>query len=243
MRVGVYVDAFNLYYGASRVMSGASEPWKWLDVRALAGRFARWEGAVIKRVVYCTAEVNDPEDIEQQERQANYLAALEAHGSADVIERGRFSSWAKEFPMTLFPVGNKAPIPFYDEHPRMNLPADLPVRHDSNGRVLATVRYREEKGSDVNVGSHLLIDVLKGDVDAAIVISNDSDLALPVAEARLHVPTGLLNPSTNPVPFPLKGMANDGVGSHWWRKITRSDLVASQLPDPVGAFARPLSWS
>ena len=46
--------------------------------------------------------------------------------------------------------------------------------------MLATVRKREEKGSDVNVATHLLVDVLTGAIDAAIVISNDSDLALPI---------------------------------------------------------------
>jgi hypothetical protein len=44
------------------------------------------------------------------------------------------------------------------------------------------VRYLrlEEKGSDVNVASHLLLDVLSGTIDAAVVVSNDSDLAFPI---------------------------------------------------------------
>jgi hypothetical protein len=43
---------------------------------------------------------------------------------------------------------------------------------------------REEKGSDVNVASHLLVDVLTDRIDAAVVISNDSDLRFPVQFAR-----------------------------------------------------------
>jgi len=35
----------------------------------------------------------------------------------------------------------------------------------------------EEKGSDVNIGSYLLLDAFKNDSDTAVVISNDSDLA------------------------------------------------------------------
>ena len=42
--------------------------------------------------------------------------------------------------------------------------------------LMATVRMREEKGSDVNVATHLLADVFTGEVEAAMVISNDSDL-------------------------------------------------------------------
>lgn len=49
---------------------------------------------------------------------------------------------------------------------------------------------REEKGSDVNLAAHLLIDVLGGEVDGALVMSNDSDLRFPVEQARQHVPVG-----------------------------------------------------
>src|SRR6202042_1946238 len=47
---------------------------------------------------------------------------------------------------------------------------------------------REEKGSDVNVAAHLLVDVLTHAVDAAIIISNDSDLQFPVSYARGRIP-------------------------------------------------------
>ena len=52
---------------------------------------------------------------------------------------------------------------------------------------------REEKGSDVNVAAHLLLDVLGGAVDGALVISDDSDLRFPVEQApacthRRHQP-------------------------------------------------------
>jgi hypothetical protein len=49
---------------------------------------------------------------------------------------------------------------------------------------MASVATWEEKGSDVNVASHLLVDVLAGDAEAAVVISNDRDLRWPVQEAR-----------------------------------------------------------
>ena len=38
----------------------------------------------------------------------------------------------------------------------------------------------EEKGSDVNLGAHLLNDAWKGLFDAAVVISNDTDLVTPI---------------------------------------------------------------
>ena len=67
-----------------------------------------------------------------------------------------------------------------------------------NGAVfMVSYANREEKGSDVNVASHLLLDVLGGVVDGALVISNDSDLGFPVEQARQHVPVGVVNPSRN----------------------------------------------
>ena len=56
-----------------------------------------------------------------------------------------------------------------------------------DARFIASVARREEKGSDVNVATHLLIDTLGHIIDAALVISNDTDLALPVAQARRHI--------------------------------------------------------
>jgi uncharacterized LabA/DUF88 family protein len=59
---------------------------------------------------------------------------------------------------------------------------------------------REEKGSDVNVAAHLLLDVLRGAVDGALVISNDTDLRFPVEQARQHVPIGVINPRATTSP-------------------------------------------
>lgn len=54
MRVGVYVDGFNLYYGG-RGQLGSSPGWKWMDLRAIAAIYATWQGSTVERVVYCTA--------------------------------------------------------------------------------------------------------------------------------------------------------------------------------------------
>jgi hypothetical protein len=44
---------------------------------------------------------------------------------------------------------------------------------------------------------HLLLDVLQGDIDAAVVVSNDSDLRLPLVEVRKRVSVGTVNPSSS----------------------------------------------
>lgn len=101
---------------------------------------------------------------------------------------------------------------------------------------------REEKGSDVILAAHLLLDVLGGTVDGAVVISNDSDLRFPVEQARRHIPVGIVNPSHNYLAGDLRGDPGDGAGRHWWARLSCSDLHSHQLPDPAGPYRRPAGW-
>jgi hypothetical protein len=73
VRVGIYIDGFNLYYGA-RGLCGRSTPgWRWLDLRALSqtllvGPGAAW-GGIIERIVYCTARVSGVDNARRQQDQ------------------------------------------------------------------------------------------------------------------------------------------------------------------------------
>lgn len=107
---------------------------------------------------------------------------------------------------------------------------------------MVSVARREEKGSDVNVASHLLIDVLSETVDAVVVISNDSDLEFPIRYAREHVPVGLVNPTPGYPAGRLNGDRHAGAGGHWWYQLTATDLQANQLPERIGTVRRPKGW-
>ncbi len=107
---------------------------------------------------------------------------------------------------------------------------------------MVSYAHRGEKGSDVNVAAHLLRDILGGQIDAAIVISNDSDLRLPIAEARQRIPIGTVNPSKSMLAGDLRGNPTDGVGGHWWRQLRAADFRADQLSNPAGGYARPAGW-
>ncbi len=54
----------------------------------------------------------------------------------------------------------------------------------------------EEKGSDVNLATYLLLDSFHKDAQAAVVISNDSDLKEPLAVAQdtFGLTVGIVNP-------------------------------------------------
>jgi uncharacterized LabA/DUF88 family protein len=245
MRVGVYVDGYNLYYGGRAHCGGSVPGWRWLDIRELVRPFAAWSGAQIDRIVYCTARVDPADSPSASLDQSIYLEALVAAGSVDEIAEGRYVSWAKESPLVAQQSGTPAPSLFvHNGEPWHNR---LPLRRAADREsgdpiILATVRKREEKGSDVNVASHLLHDVLTGAVDAAIVISNDSDLELPLRMARQSVPVGTVNPSTNYLAGALRGSPTEGAGRHWWKQLQPADFHRSQLADPVGKYRRPAGW-
>src|SRR5215472_16951464 len=239
MRIGVYVDGFNLYYGARGLCGRGTPGWRWLDLRSLAsdlvGRRTSWVGARVERVVCCTARIDGVANPSGHADQDIYLKALRSSGSADHIEYGTYVSRVKT-----------APLAVKDPHGRPSLvgPAWPVMIQDGAGRPVSgavfMVSYanREEKGSDVNVAAHLLLDELRGDVDAAVVISNDSDLRFPVDQARLRVSVGVVNPSRNYLAGDLRGDPLAGAGRHWWTRLSASDLTSNQLPDPVGRYQR-----
>lgn len=247
MRVGVYVDAFNLYYGGRGFCGQGTAGWRWLDIRALVTPFVGWSNALITRIVYCTARVDGTDDPSAPQDQDIYLKALDASKSVDVIEEGRYVSWAKEAPLAVS-VGNGSQPAQFVVPVGLTIDPALPIRQVSDRHTqlpiaLATVRVREEKGSDVNVATHLLRDVLTGAVDAAVVISNDSDLSLPLQIARDHVPVGTINPTKRYLAGALRGSVTQGPGRHWWTQLSAADFTRAQLADPVaGRFSKPADW-
>jgi hypothetical protein len=58
VRVGVYVDAFNVYYGGRDHCGRGAPGWRWLDLASLSASLidqGLWPSAKLARVVYCTA--------------------------------------------------------------------------------------------------------------------------------------------------------------------------------------------
>lgn len=243
MRVGVYIDGYNLYYGGRALCGRGTAGWRWLDVRALAttlvGERKNWPTAEIARVVYCTARVDAIESPSSYADQDVYLKALETAGSVDHIEYGQYVARVKS-----------APLAVRDPKGRPQLVGpDWPVMiQDGAGeavtdaRFMVSIAHREEKGSDVNVASHLLLDILGGIVDAALVISNDSDLRFPIQRARAHVPVGLINPTPGQTAGALRAEVTTGTGRHFWRKLEPRDFVSHQLANPASGYTMPEGW-
>lgn len=95
MRVGVYVDGNNLYYGGRGICGRGVAGWRWLDLRALAGvitvAHSGWSGLFDFRVVFCTARIKGRVNTSAHQNQDVYLRAL-VQATIDAIEYGPMSS-------------------------------------------------------------------------------------------------------------------------------------------------------
>lgn len=99
----------------------------------------------------------------------------------------------------------------------------------------------EEKGSDVNIATHLLMDGFRNDYELAVIVSNDSDLLMPIQvvtqEFGKHV--GLLNPQKHTSVALLPHV-------QFVKKIRRTVLNNSLFPDVMndkdGNFSKPADW-
>ena len=107
----------------------------------------------------------------------------------------------------------------------------------------------EEKGSDVNLATYLLTDGYEDDYEQALVISNDSDLALPVRTVRdrLTKPIGIVNPSPtntrkNPNPTPKELRDAETFSRRIRVKVLRDCQLPQTIRDANGSVAKPSSW-
>ena len=219
MRFNVYVDGFNLYYGALR-----GQPYRWLDLRLFARGLLR-SGDEVHRIRYFTAPVRPlPHDPGAPDRQAAYLRALGTLPDLS-IHHGHFLAFERTMPR-------------------------------SDGRGFARVIRTEEKGSDVNLATHLLLDAFDADFEAALVISNDSDLAEPIRQVgeRFGRAVGVALPILNRDTSGRRRQPSNTLrrAAAFQRFITDSTrhrrlLAECQFPEALadarGAFRRPPEWA
>ena len=99
----------------------------------------------------------------------------------------------------------------------------------------------EEKGTDVNLGAHLMRDAYLQQCEKQLVITNDSDLEEPIRLVRqdVRMPVGIVNPHAGWRRTPR-------LTGDFYRYIRPSALSASQLPtvlkDATGPITKPLGW-
>jgi uncharacterized LabA/DUF88 family protein len=188
-------------------------PYKWLDIAAVCERL--FPGDEIVRIRYFTARIKGREgDPGAPQRQETYLRALRTVPRLSIHE-GHFREDIRRRRLA---------------HPPRGGPATVDV--------LIT----EEKGSDVNLATYLIHDALTGACETSIVISNDSDLTLPIdLLSQQGHPVGVVNPHP-----PVRASSDLRRVAAFYKQLRQGTLATCQfsetLVDDQGALNRPSAW-
>jgi len=212
----IYVDGFNLYYGSLKYTN-----YKWLDISKLVT--ALFPTTTVNKIRYFTANVKSwKHDPDAPVRQNIYLRALATIPNL-TIHKGRFALRGVCLP--------QFPLAYINGNT---------TRPPQNVQVLKP----EEKRSDVNLATCLLKDCYTNDFDEAVIISNDSDLSLPIQVVvqdcgkKVHI--------VNPHKRRRLSQELARVASSTMAEINKRHLVSSQFPpqmvDSTGTFSKPTSW-
>lgn len=105
----------------------------------------------------------------------------------------------------------------------------------------ALVIKHEEKGTDVNIATHLVHDAHNNAFEKAVVISNDSDLVTPirVVVKEINLPITVISPfDRNNIQ--LKEVATDI--KHIRIGLLKVSQFDDKLIDEVGEFSIPEKW-
>ena len=256
MRARVYIDGFNLYYGA---VKGTS--FKWLNLVRLSALLLP-RTCVVDKVLYFTAHVSGVLDPGAPARQQTYLSALSTLPEVKV-HFGSFLAKAVWRPLINLPVADR---PINVPHPvslpsgnhtvsgphRQTLPVGgYPKRGPRRKKqrkksaplrdaVVAEFHTMEEKGSDVNLAACLLNDAWKGSFDVAAVISNDTDLVTPIrmVTGEQDKPIYIVSPGPWQAAPKLREAASKV------RHLRKAMLKKAQFPDtlPGTTISKPSSW-
>lgn len=221
LRTIIYIDGFNFYYGC---LKGTN--YKWVNPLLLCQNMLNDTHDFIGLKYFSAKVSNTPDDLSKATRQQIYYRALNSLPSTQII-LGHFST--------------------HNTNMRLVKPIEYEVQHPFNGRtvpvkkeVVEVIKY-EEKGSDVNLASEMLIDGFNNSFEVAILISNDSDLEKPVKHLKsvLHKKVIVLNPHE------IKSIQL-AKWSTFSKNITQDHLKISlftdELKDVKGLFRKPSGW-
>jgi uncharacterized LabA/DUF88 family protein len=230
----IYVDGFNLFYG---ILKGSK--YKWLNLEELCKfYFPKYNIVKIKYFTALVKERND--DKESPINQQVYIRALHTLSNFEKI-LGSFQENIVRRPLVSKNkkgIRQKILVSFFELFDRK-----MPLADDKKyGKPqYALIKKTEEKGSDVNLGIHLVNDAHNDKFDVAIVISNDSDLAggLRIVKNELGKKVEILNP------YPTTNKKLQKASSNI-KYILKDKLPNFQFPDnlkdKVGDFHKPKSW-
>lgn len=246
LRTRIYIDGYNLYYGCLR-----NTPYKWLNVLSL------FENEIIPSILY-RPENNSPA-CEMELLADNAVKYF----TADILERAAkagdsVSSQAHYHNALKKQCGQrlsfvKGYYAIYKSKQSV-ISADNPDCWPRDCEKIQVWKI-EEKQSDVNLALQIYDDAIQGEIDQAVLVTNDTDLvpAFSLLKTRCpHIIRGLVIPTRKAAKeqtVERKANADLAELAHWVRgHITDDELRNSQLPDVVSfqndrrPTLKPYSW-
>ncbi|MBV6752690.1 DUF2384 domain-containing protein [Pseudomonas chlororaphis] len=235
LRTRIYIDGYNFYYGCLR-----GTPHKWLDLLPLFEKHIL-PSALVKdhdghirqsillpnpSIKYFTAKIIEsvaraPDSVSSQARYHTALRKL-YDGRVELIE-GYYAV-------------NKMKVKIVDAEDPDKVPREC--REVQGWKV-------EEKQSDVNLALQVYHDAMTGQIDHAVIVTNDTDIAPALQMIRVHTPVliGVVVPTTDHIRPPNAELVKL---AHWKRQhISASELAACQLPRVIPGrkpTTKPESW-
>lgn len=214
IKIRAYIDGYNLFYGALKVGYISSKTpeftrnqliqnkraLRWLNVKKLIEIYLKGD-YILDKINFYTADITAFYSGDPSPaRQQEYFKALETIDSLSII-KGRFYKHKTSMP---------------------NYPIKMPLK-------MTNVLKTEEKGSDVNLASHLVYDACQNLFDMAVIVTNDSDLLEPIKIVKSLGKSILII-------CPHKRYCHEftqAFGNQCMRSIETADLKMAQFEDDI----------
>ena len=222
MKTNIYIDGYNLYYGRLK-----HTPHKWLDICTLFSEHilkVQSRQIEVNRIKYFTADIKSKfathGQIAQKSQNDYHRAIQQLYPEKIEIIKGYYSL-------------------DYAKLPKFKRPLDKFDRTE--------VWRLEEKQTDVNIALHMYRDVMKGDCDQIILVSNDTDLEPALETIRQDkgaaIKIGIVIPVKKLESGRSHRPANQRLSQYadWTRHhILEQELVQSQLPEIIPTKKKPI---
>jgi len=216
----VYIDGYNLFYGRLR-----NTPFKWLDPVKLFQSISKIQNPAsnIIKVKFFTSLVK-----------ANFAS----HGRESTKAQDGYHRALK------YIYGDKIEIIYGYHTVEMGFPPRYKKPIEKDNRV--EIWKFEEKQTDVNIALHMYRDAIRGSCAQQILVSNDSDLELPlklVSEDKPEMDLGLIIPRDKPSATGKSRPPNKRLSLYadWTRNyILDQECQNSQLNDKIPTNKKPI---
>jgi hypothetical protein len=215
-RTIVYIDGFNLYHG---LKSKHGKKYMWLDIGNFSNHLTPIDHSLIVAKYFTSRIKPDSSDPDKPKRQALYLRAIKSLAPRVIIIEGNYQVFQS-----------------HCKHCNTYISC-------SN---CGTPHFKpNEKKTDVNIATALLVDAFENKCDQQILVSGDSDYENTLIELRRLFPEKELI-----IAFPPKRRNNKLIGENKCTlafDIQEDAFSQSQLPETISlsdgkVIQKPAEW-